>query len=60
MNALNDLAFDGPEESRIITELRHENLIALSPVAEDKGRILGRILFSRLPVTIDGLGRKRP
>jgi putative acetyltransferase len=51
--ALNDMAFDGPEESRIIAGLRDAKRIALSLVAEEKGRILGHILFSWLPVTID-------
>jgi putative acetyltransferase len=51
--ALNDFAFDGPEESRIIAGLRDAKLIALSLVAEEKGQILGHILFSWLPVTVD-------
>jgi putative acetyltransferase len=53
INALNRLAFGGPGEWQIIARLRQAKLIALSLVAEEKGRIVGHILFSWLPVRID-------
>lgn len=54
INALNRLAFGGPGEWQIVARLRKAKLIALSLVAEENGRITGHILFSWLPVTLDG------
>ena len=53
INALNRLAFGGPGEWQIIARLRQAKLIAPSLVAGEKGRIVGHILFSWLPVRID-------
>lgn len=53
IDALNRLAFGGPEESLIVARLRDAKLVTLSLVADHRGRILGHILFSRLSVTID-------
>lgn len=50
---LNDLAFAGPYESRLIEDLRAANLAAVELVAVEQAEIVGHILFSVLAVTVD-------
>lgn len=53
--ALNDEAFGGTWESRLVARLRSEGLVVVELVASDEtGRIVGHIMFSRLSVTVDG------
>jgi putative acetyltransferase len=52
--ALNREAFDGDYEADLIERLRLDGLIAASLVAVDGGSIVGHILFSQLPVALDG------
>jgi putative acetyltransferase len=55
---VHDLAFGGPEESRIVQRLRQSSKLAISLVAEIEGTIVGHIAYS--PVSseegIIGLG----
>lgn len=51
---LNDSAFGGPIESRIVDALRAAGLAVVELVACDGALILGHILFSTLTVTLDG------
>jgi putative acetyltransferase len=48
--ALNDAAFGGRHESRLVEELREAGLAAIELVAEEKSDIVGHILFSALSV----------
>ena len=50
---LNDVAFGGRYESRLIEDLRAANLAAVELVAIEQTAIVGHILFSVLAVTID-------
>jgi len=52
--ALLDLAFGGTEESVLVAKLRAEGSVIVALVAIENGRILGHILFSELPVDVDG------
>ena len=54
IDALHRAAFGGPFEAELIPRLRRNRLIATSLVAETEGAILGHILFSWLPVAIEG------
>jgi len=54
INALNRRAFGGDYEARLIEDLRSAHLILASLVAVDGNELQGHILFSRLPVEIDG------
>lgn len=48
---LNDAAFGGPDESRLVEELRAADLAAVERVAAEGTVIVGHILFSPLAVT---------
>jgi putative acetyltransferase len=48
---VNELAFGGPDEAKIVHELRTAGAVTLSLVAEVAGGVVGHILFS--PVTIE-------
>jgi len=50
IRALNDAAFGGRYESRLVEELRRAGLAAIELVAEGQGDIVGHILFSALSV----------
>ena len=52
--ALNRAAFGGKEEVGIIQRLRRDDLIAVELVAVQAGAIIGHILLSALPTTMDG------
>ena len=43
-------AFGGDEEARLVDALRDEGYVNVSLVAETAGRIVGHVLFSRLPI----------
>lgn len=51
---LNDAAFGGSDESRIIARLRAGKLIETALVATRDETIIGHIILSRLPTVIDG------
>jgi putative acetyltransferase len=51
--ALNDGAFGGSYESHLIGRLRVADLAAIELVATDGAAIVGHILFSALPVTVE-------
>lgn len=51
---INDLAFDGPAEARLVAALRNSGDAAIELVATDATAIVGHILFSVLDVTVDG------
>lgn len=61
---LNELAFEGPAEARIVDRLRVSARPFISLVAEDEGRIVGHVCFSPVDVvhpdghavTVGGLG----
>ena len=48
---LNDAAFGGPLEAKIVEELRKARLAVIELVAVEEGEIVGHILFSALKVT---------
>ena len=48
--ALNDAAFGGRYESRLVAELREAGLAAIELVADEHSEIVGHILFSALSV----------
>jgi putative acetyltransferase len=52
--SVNEQAFDGPAEARIVDALREKCPDTLSLVAEDEGEIVGHIFFS--PVSIEWSG----
>jgi len=47
---VNRLAFGGEAEGRLVERLHADGLVVASLVAEDAGRVVGHILFSRLPL----------
>ncbi|MHC4212539.1 MAG: GNAT family N-acetyltransferase [Planctomycetota bacterium] len=47
---LNDLAFGETGEGELVDKLRQREAITLSMVAEDKGKILGHILFTNVAI----------
>ena len=52
---VNRLAFDGEEEALLVDRLRAEGLVVASLAAVAEDRVVGHILFSRLPIeTPDG------
>ena len=53
ISALLDLAFGGMEESGLVERLRAQGAVIAALLAAEKGRILGHILFSELPVEVD-------
>jgi putative acetyltransferase len=52
--ALNRAAFGGEDEVGIIQRLRGDDLVAVELVAVRAGAIVGHILLSELPTTMDG------
>jgi len=48
--ALNDAAFGGRYESKLVAELRQAGLAAIELVAEEQSEVVGHILFSALSV----------
>ena len=51
IRAVNDAAFGGPAEGRLVDELRAEGLARISLVAEDEqGRVIGHLLFSAIAI----------
>jgi putative acetyltransferase len=53
---VNNLAFEGPDESRLVAALRDSGAAAIELVATEEAVIVGHILFSVLDVTVG----KRP
>jgi putative acetyltransferase len=47
---VNRLAFGGNDEARLVDALRDGGYVQVSLVAEENARVVGHILFSRLPV----------
>ena len=54
IRALNDLAFGGEEEGRLVDRLREEGLVISSLVAVENDEVVGHILFGELPIETDG------
>ncbi len=54
IRVLNRAAFGGDYEAGVIDRLRTEELVRVSLVAVEADEIVGHILFSALPVTMDG------
>ncbi len=54
VDALNREAFGGPYEAGLIARLRHDGLVALSLVAIVDDEVIGHLLLSWLPTTMDG------
>ena len=53
--ALHRAAFGGPDEADLVERRRRDDLVAASLVAlEDGGVVIGHVLFSDLPVEVDG------
>jgi putative acetyltransferase len=50
---VNDAAFGGNAESRLVDDLRAGNYVVVSLVAVKSGQIVGHILFSDLPIQTD-------
>lgn len=49
---LNDKAFGGPDESRLISTLRNDGFAAIELVALENETIVGHLLLSKLAVTV--------
>ncbi len=45
-----DLAFDGPDESRLVAGLRTEGTVIAALAAVENAQVLGHVLFSELPI----------
>ena len=54
ISALLDLAFGGTEESGLVERLRAQDAVIAALVATGKGRVLGHVLFSELPIETGG------
>lgn len=50
---LHDYAFGTPHEGKLVVDLTHADLAAVSLVAREEGTIVGHILFSPLVIEID-------
>jgi len=50
---LNDEAFCGPDESRLISDLRNDGWATIELVALDGEMVVGHLLLSKLEVTLD-------
>ena len=50
---VNDLAFGGSDESRLVERLRSDGLVIASLVAIEAERVVGHILFSEISVKAD-------
>lgn len=48
IQAVNDAAFGQPDEAQLVDELRREEVVLISLVAEFEKQIIGHILFSRM------------
>ena len=53
---VNEAAFGAPQEADLVDALRAEDVATVSLVAEERGEIVGHILFS--PVTLEGAGTR--
>jgi len=51
---VNRLAFEGDFEAALVRRLRADGLVLESLVADDGGTVVGHLLLSRLPTTVDG------
>ena len=51
---INELAFDGPGEARLIEMLRERGKLLLSMVAERDGQVVGHIAFTRVTLQQNG------
>lgn len=58
IRAINEAAFDRPDEADLVDCLRSDGVVLLSLVAELEKRIVGHVLFSRM--WIDGVGGPVP
>lgn len=58
IHALNEAAFDRGGEAELVDRLREEARPVVSLVAEDRGEIIGHVLFS--PVKLEGGDALRP
>lgn len=54
IHSVNELAFEAPEEARIVDTLREICPDTLSLVAEDEGEIVGHIFFSTVEIDSSG------
>ena len=54
IRGLNDAAFGGFYESRLVQDLREAGLAAVELVADEANAIVGHIMLSALSVTVDG------
>jgi putative acetyltransferase len=50
IRALHSAAFGGATEADLVDALRNDGLVVLSLVAEEDGRIVGHVLYSRLAI----------
>jgi putative acetyltransferase len=53
IRVVNQRAFGGDEEARLVDALRDRGYVRLSLVAEVDGRVVGHILFSELPIVTE-------
>ncbi len=61
VRAVNEAAFEGPVEARVVDMIRSACPAAVSLVAEDDGQVVGHILFSPAVIsgpdgTVEGMG----
>ncbi|MGE0717741.1 MAG: GNAT family N-acetyltransferase [Alphaproteobacteria bacterium] len=54
IDLLDDAALGRSDEAVLVRRLRAERLVIPSIVAEDAGHVVGHLLLSRLPTTVDG------
>ena len=54
IHALHRAAFGGATEADLVDALRNDGLIVLSLVAEEGGRIVGHVVYSRLAIEMGG------
>ena len=54
VGAVNRAAFAGEDEAGLVERLRADGLVRLSLVAVDGGEVIGHVLFTALPVEVDG------
>lgn len=50
---LHDAAFGTPHEGKLVVDLTHADLAAISLVARENGTVVGHILFSPLVIEVD-------
>jgi putative acetyltransferase len=46
--------FGGDYEAEVVSQLRHDGLIAVAFIAEDEGHVVGHIALSWLPTQVEG------